>query len=152
MNNRIKSKTRLAFIQIIFQHISTKNDIIKIYDAFNLNYKSIIIEDFNSKKKIKFEFNSNFLKKLSVFYSNFIDSKKYLSLINKSIDFKRSFEKWDIINQSIILAILSEIEQSESSKVKIIFNDYLNISKYFIDKSEVGMINAIVDKIINVKK
>ena len=27
MNNNLKSKTRLSFVQIIFQHLSTKNDV-----------------------------------------------------------------------------------------------------------------------------
>ena len=108
MNNLLKSKTRLAFIQIIFESLSTKEDIIKIFDIFDLKYKNTFVENFNNKKKIKFEFNSNFLKKLIFFYINYINSENYLKSINKFINFNRSFEKWDIINQSILLASLSE--------------------------------------------
>ena len=147
MNNKLKSKTRLAFIQIIFQFLSTKNDVNEIFYDFNKHYKNILI-DSTDNKKIKFEFNSNYLKKLISFYSNFIESKDYFSQINKHISFNRKFEKWDMINQSIFLAALSELKNTENSKIKIIFNDYLNIGKLFIDQSDITIINAILDKII----
>lgn len=150
MDNHLKSKTRLAYIQIIFQHLSTKNDIYEILDSFEKYYKSTFIENFDNKKKIKFEFNSNYLKKLINFYIQFIQSNNYIYKINKHINFKRKFEKWDVINQSILIASISEIRNTENSKIKIVVNDYLNISKSFINQSEVGIINAILDKLINV--
>ena len=152
MNNQIKSKTRLAFIQIIFQHISNKNDIFEIYEDFNSNYKSTYIQNFNSKKKIKFEFNSNFLKKLTNYYYDYINLNKVFEKINKSIDFNRSFEKWDLINQSILLATLSELNYIDNAQFKIAFNDYLNVSKFFINKQDINIINAVVDNVINEKK
>jgi transcription termination factor NusB len=148
MNNRLKFKTRLSFIQIIFQHLSTKNDINEILNSFDKNYKSTFVDDLNNKGKIKFEFNSTFLKKLVDFYSQFVSTENYLNSINKHINFTRKFEKWDIINQSILLAVLSEIKQTEASKIKIIFNDYLNVSKFFIGKSDLGFINGVADNII----
>jgi len=148
MNNNLKSKTRLSFVQIIFQHLSTKNDVNEILNIFNKNYKSTFVDNFNNKSKIKFEFNSTLLKKLVNFYTQYISTENYLNSINKYIDFNRKFEKWDIINQSILLAILSEIKQTEVSKVKITFNDYLNVSKLFISKSDLGFINGIADNII----
>ena len=148
MNNRLKSKTRLSFIQIIFQHLATKNDVKEILNIFDKNYKSTFVHNFNNKDKIKFEFNSTFLKKLVVFYSQYISTENYLNSINKHIAFNRKFEKWDMINQSILLAVLSEIKQTEASKIKIIFNDYLNVSKFFIGKSDLGFINGVADNII----
>ena len=72
--------------------------------------------------------------------------------INSLINFDRKFEKWNLINQSIILAAISELEYTEESKLKIVLNDYLNISKNFVNLSEVKTINAILDKFINEKK
>ena len=148
MNNYLKSQTRLSFIQIIFQHLSTKNDVNEILNIFDLNYKGTFVDNFNKKSKIKFEFNSTFLKKLVDLYVQYIANENYLNSINKHIDFNRKFEKWDIINQSILLAVLSEIKQTEISKIKIIFNDYLNVSKFFIGKSDLGFINGVADNII----
>ena len=149
MKNLLKTQTRLTFIQIIFEHISTNNNIEEIFDIYDKNYKSTFVENFYDKKKIKFEFNSNFLKKLIKYYGDFIKLNNYFLLINKHISFNRKFEKWDKINQSIVLAALSEIKNSESSKINIIFNDYLNISKSFVDQENITIINAILDKLIN---
>ena len=68
------------------------------------------------------------------------------------IYFDRKYNDWDTINKSIILAIFSEIEITKKEKIKIIINDYFNISKSLISKKELGMINAITDKYINEKK
>ena len=152
MNNLLKSKTRLAFIQVIFQHISTQEDIFEIFNMFNNSYKDTYVNNFHNKKKIKFEFNSNFLKKLITYYSHYISTEHYISTINNCIKFDRKFQKWDIINQSILIAAISELNKVDNKKIKIILNDYLNVSKSFINQSEIGIINAIIDRLINDKK
>jgi len=152
MDNFLKSKTRLAFIQLIFENLSTKNDIFEIFTIFDVNYKSTSVENFNDKEQIKFEFNSNFLKKLIIFYYDYSKSENYIDSINRFIKFDRSFKKWDLINQSIILAALSELNNVEKNKIKIVLNDYLNVGKSFVDDKEIKTINAILDKIIYEKK
>ena len=152
MDNKLKSKTRLTNIQLIFQHISTNDDIDVIRENFDKYYKNSSIENFSSKKKIKFEFNTNFLIKLNNYYKEYVNLNDYLIKINSFITFDRKFEKWNLINQSIILAAISEFTNTEESKLKIVLNDYLNISKNFISLNEVKIINAILDKFINEKK
>ena len=152
MDNFLKSKTRLAFIQIIFENLSTKNDIFEIFTIFDVNYKNTSIENFKDKEQIKFEFNSNFLKKLIIFYYDYTKYEDYIDSINGFIDFDRSFKKWDLINQSIMLAALSELNNVEKNKIKIVLNDYLNVGKSFVDDKEIKTINAILDKIIYDKK
>ena len=152
MDNKLKSKTRLTNIQLIFQQISTNDDIDVIRENFDKYYKNSSIENFSSKKKIKFEFNTNFLIKLNNYYKEYVNLNDYLIKINSFITFDRKFEKWNLINQSIILAAISELTNTEESKLKIVLNDYLNISKNFISLNEVKIINAILDKFINEKK
>jgi len=152
MDNKLKSKTRLTNIQLIFQHISTNDDIDDIRGNFDKHYKNSSIENFSNKKKIKFEFNTNFLIKLNNYYKEYVNLNNYLLKINSFITFNRKFEKWNLINQSIILAAISELTNTEESKLKIVLNDYLNISKNFISLNEVKIINAILDKFINEKK
>ena len=152
MDNKLKSKTRLTNIQLIFQYISTNDDIDVIRENFDKYYKNSSIENFSSKKKIKFEFNTNFLIKLNNYYKKYVNLNDYLIKINSFITFDRKFEKWNLINQSIILAAISELINTEESKLKIVLNDYLNISKNFISLNEVKIINAILDKFINEKK
>ena len=152
MDNKIKSKTRLTNIQLIFQHLSTKEDIEAIRENFDKHYKNSSIENFSNKKKIKFEFNTNFLIKLNNYYKEYVNLNDYLIKINSFITFDRKFEKWNLINQSIFLAGISELTNTEETKLKIVLNDYLNISKNFISLNEVKIINAILDKMINEKK
>ena len=148
MDNLLKSKTRLAFVQIIFENLSTNKNTLEILKNFNLNYKGTFIENFHDKSLIKFEFNSNFLDKLVLFYNQFTKEENHIITIDRFIKFNRSFKKWDLINQSIILAALSEIKNIENSKVKIVLNDYLNVGKTFVDDKDIGIINAILDKMI----
>ena len=151
MKNDLKSKTRLTFIQIIFHHLSTKDDVNIILNTFINNYKGTQIKNFNNSQNIKFEFNDNYLKKLVYLYIKFIKFNKPYLEINKVIRFSRKFEKWDIINQSIILMTIREIRNSEKEKIKIILNDYIEISKFFVSDKETKLINSILDKLINEK-
>jgi transcription termination factor NusB len=152
MDNLLKSKTRLAFIQIIFENLSTKKNIKEIYKNFDINYKGIVVKNFQDKGEIKFEFSSNFLKKLTNYYYDYTKDGNFLNLIDRYILFKRNFKKWDLINQSILLASLSELHSTEQNKIKIVINDYLNVGKSFIDDKEIKTINAIIDKIIYDRK
>tara|TARA_B110000438_G_scaffold299875_1_gene350940 strand:+ start:58 stop:519 length:462 start_codon:yes stop_codon:yes gene_type:complete len=153
MNNQLKYKTRIAFIQVVFQYLSNRTDIMEISNSFIKNYKGTYVDSFYDKKKMKFEFSSNFLKNLINFFITFTNTKNFIKDINQLIEFDRKFEKWDIINQSILLCILTEIKNNKSDKVKIILNEYINISKLFVSKAETGLINAITDKIMcNEKK
>ena len=72
--------------------------------------------------------------------------------LNNYIDFDRKFEKWDLINQAIIISILSELSFTVKEKIKIVLNDYLNVAKNFVPINEVKMINAVVDKYLNDKQ
>ena len=98
------------------------------------------------------DFNKNFFTKLSFSYFEFIKKNNVDDLIDSFINFDRKYKNWSLINKSIILAIFSEIEISKKEKIKILINDYFNISKSLITKKELGMINAITDKYINEKK
>ena len=70
-------------------------------------------------------------------------------LVNSMINFDRKYNDWNTINKSIILAIFSEIEITKKEKVKILLNDYINISKTLIPKKDLSMINAITDKYLS---
>ena len=114
MDNKIKSKTRLAAIQLIAQQLINHQDIDIIKDDFDKNYRNTVIEE--GEEKI--QYNVNFLSKLINFYKT-IKFNNISIEINNLIEFKRTFEKWDTINQAIILAAISEIRNSEKDKMKI---------------------------------
>ena len=59
------------------------------------------------------------------------------------------FEKWDNILKSLIFAIISELIITDEKKIKIVFNDYLNISKSLVSLKETKLINAIIQKYLD---
>ena len=152
MQNLIKTKTRLAYIQFIFSTFFSKGEIIDETENFQNYFYKLSIPSTEKDKETIVDFNKNFFTKLSFSYFEFIKKNNIADLIDPFINFDRKYKNWSFINKSIILAIFSEIEISKKEKIKILINDYFNISKSLITKKELGMINAITDKYINEKK
>tara|TARA_Y100000590_G_scaffold436153_1_gene556388 strand:- start:984 stop:1427 length:444 start_codon:yes stop_codon:yes gene_type:complete len=146
MDNKLKFKTRLVAIQIVSQQLVNKNDIELIKEEFDKHYRNTIIDD--NLEIVKY--NINFLSKL-INYFKTLNFENLSKEINNIIDFNRKFEKWDTINQAIMLIAISELRNSETKKFKIILNDYIEISKSFITLKETKLINSILDKLINEK-
>ena len=146
MNNKLKSKTRLAAIQLVSQHLINNQDIEYIKDDFDKYYRNTIIDEGSEK----IEYNLSFLSKLILYFKT-TDFKNLSKEINSKIKFDRKFEKWDNIVQAIILISISEIRNSSKEKIKIILNDYIEISKSFVNINETKLINSILDKLINEK-
>ena len=147
MDNLIKSKTRLAAIQILAQQLINDHDIETIKEDFDKFYRNTIIDD--NLEKIKY--NVNFLTKLIFFFKK-LNYESISKEIDSIINFDRKFDKWDTIIKAIVLISISELRNSDKEKVKIILNDYINISKYFVTIKETKLINSILDKLINEKK
>ena len=138
MDNKLKSKTRLAAIQLVSQHLVNDEDIELIKDDFNIYYRNTKID--TSSDKIKY--NINFLSKLVNYYKK-INIKNISQEINNLITFDRKFEKWDTVNKAIVLVAISELKYSKNIKYRIILNDYLEISKSFVNLKDTKIINAI---------
>ena len=143
MDNKLKTKTRLAAIQLVSQQLINNQDIEIIKDDFDKYYRNTKID----KSSEKIEYNINFLSKLVSYYKK-INSKKLCQEINSLITFERKFEKWDTINKAIMFVAISELKYSNNFKDKIILNDYLEISKSFVNLKDTKMINALLDKFI----
>jgi N utilization substance protein B len=143
MDNKLKSKTRLAAIQLVSQQLINNQDIKNIKDDFDKYYRNTKID----KSSEKIEYNINFLSKLVNYYEK-INIINIYQEINDLISFDRKFEKWDTINQAIMLVAISELKYSKNIKYRIILNDYLEISKSFVNLKDTKIINAILDKFI----
>ena len=147
MQNIIKSKTRLVAIQLLAQHLINNENIDILKNDFDKNYRNTILAD--GLEKV--QYNINFLSKIIKFYKK-IDFDLTVKKINNIISFDRKFEKWDTINQAIILISFSEICSSDKKNIKIILNDYIEISKSFVTTKETKLINLILDKLLSEKK
>ena len=152
MQNQLKSKTRLAFIQFIFSTFFSSKDEINNQEEFENYFYKLSIPSMEKDQDFIINFNRNYFNKLASVYYDFSSKNNVEKLIDTLINFERKFKNWNTINKSIILAIFSEIEITKKEKIKIVINDYFNISKSLITPKELGMINAITDKYINEKK
>ena len=149
MQNYTKSQTRLAFVQYIFQNEFLNTDSSESIEDFQKHFYDTNISIIDEKKEIKLKFNKNFLNRLFSSLKDNIDKKNIIEELNGFININRRFEKWDNILKSIIFAIIAELLITEKNKFKIVFNDYLNISKSLVSQKETKLINAIVQKYID---
>ena len=153
MDNKLKSKTRLAIIQYIFLVLSRKNDDSeKIKEEFDNYFHGKTFSNISDNDVFEISYNKIFFSKLSDYFNKFYKTEDISKKLNNYIIFDRKFEKWDLINQAIIISILSELSFTVKEKIKIVLNDYLNVAKNFVPINEVKMINAVVDKYLNDKQ
>ena len=149
MQNYTKSQTRLAFVQYIFQNEFINSDTSGSIEDFQKHFYGTDIAVIDEKKEFKLKFNKNLLNKLFLSFQNNIDKKTIIEDVNKFIDINRKFEKWDNILKSIIFAIITELKITDKNKIKIVLNDYLNVSKSLVSQKETKLINAIIQKYID---
>ena len=152
MQNFIKSQTRLAFVQYIFQSLILDINTIKSNRDFQENFYDTNIAVIGEKKKFNLKFNKNLFNKLSDFYINQFNQKKIIEKLNQNITSERKFNKWDRVVKSLIYAIIIELNITENNKIKIVINDYLNIAKSLVTPKETNLINAIIQNFIDEKK
>ena len=127
----------------LFQHQKTTKNTSGNYNEFS---------NISDKKEFQINYHKNFFSKLSENFIKFYKTEDISNNLNNYIDFNRKFKKWDLINQAIIISILSELSFTVKEKTKIVLNDYLNVAKNFVPINEVKMINAVVDKYLNDKQ
>ncbi len=152
MQNYIKSQTRLAFVQYIFQSEQSGENTYESIDNFQKYFYKLNIASMDEKKEFILKFNRNFLNKLLDNYLNNFSKDKVIIQLDNYNDLERKFEKWNSVLKSIIFALLSELQISDDNKIKTIFNDYINISKSLVSSTETKLMNAIIQKYLDEKK
>ena len=142
-----KDDSRLAAIQLFFQSFyddRSLKDIANEFDKFRFN--KLLDKDIN-----KLKYDKKFFNELMLYIENFdinYDINKFYSNFKFN---KRPFERLDIITKSILVVATSEILYNKKIKKSILINNYINISKKFLDKPDVSLINAILDKVYDKK-
>ena len=82
MQNFIKSQTRLAFIQFIFQSKFFNSETMEDINDFQKHFYETNIAIIDEKKEFKLKFNKNFLNKLLINYKCNTDKKVIIDEIN----------------------------------------------------------------------
>ena len=148
--DKISSKTlsRLAAIQSSFQTFFDNSSLDQISNEFNEHRYNKVLE----KSSIKLKYNKKYYDELILFINKFTINNDINEFFTKYLKIKRPYKRLDNIVKAILIVGSSEILNKKDIKKKIIINDYIIISKLFLEKSEVSFINAILDNIYETKK
>jgi transcription antitermination protein NusB len=128
MKNLEKSSPRIIVIQKLYSHYLNK-------DA------EIVFPKHKYKKFIK------------DIVKGTIERKDLIqSLIDKELKENINENKTEIIIKLMIMAAIYEFMFMHKTPVKVIINEYLKVSDSFVDKSQKGFLNAILDKASKVSR
>ena len=136
--------TRKIAVQAVFQFFFSKEDINKILEEF-CNYR---IKEFKNYKK---RYDTDFLKKVVVgVYQN---EKKITKIIECNLSENWLIDRVDLTMKAIISLAIYELISYENIPLQVIINEYVSIANQYLDKSNTGFINGILDNIAkNIRK
>ena len=129
LNNKQNLTPRVKVIQKLYSNLLNA-DVVRVYNKSQ--YKKFI------KDVVEGTIERNDLINETV--------SKYLS---KDLDLKRT----DKLVKIIIYAAIFELTFKHNNPTKVIINEYVKTSEFFLEKAQISFVNAILDKIAkNIRK
>ena len=138
-----KTLSRLAAVQTCFQSFYDDKSLNVTANEFN-KYRFNKLLDNNN---IKLDYDKKYFNDIISYVENFKENYDSENFFSKFLSQKRPYERLDLITKAILIVGSSEILNNKNININIIINDYIEISKSFLEKPEVSMINAILDNI-----
>ena len=139
-----RRNTRKIAVQAVFQFFFSKEDINKILEEF-CNYR---IKEFKNYKK---RYDTDFFKK--VVFGVYQNEKKITKMIECNLSENWLIDRVDLTMKAIISLAIYELISYENIPLQVIINEYVSIANQYLDKSNTGFINGILDNIAkNIRK
>ena len=139
-----RRNTRKIAVQAVFQFFFSKEDVYKILEEF-CNYR---IKEFKNYKK---KYDTDFLKKVVVGVHQ--NEKKITNMIECNLSENWLIDRVDLTMKAIISLAIYELMSYENIPLQVIINEYVSIANQYLDKSNTGFINGILDNIAkNIRK
>ena len=139
-----KKNTRKIAVQAVFQFFFSKEDINKILEEF-CNYR---IKEFKNYKK---RYDIDFLKK--IVFGVYQNEKKIIKIIEHYLSENWLLNRVDLTMKAIISLAIYELISHKNIPLEVIINEYVTIANQYLDKSNTGFINGILDNIAkNIRK
>ena len=139
-----RRNTRKIAVQAVFQFFFSKEDVNKILEEF-CNYR---IKEFKNYKK---KYDTDFLKKVVVGVHQ--NEKKITKMIECHLSENWLIDRVDLTMKAIISLAIYELISYEKIPLQVIINEYVSIANQYLDKSNTGFINGILDNIAkNIRK
>ena len=139
-----RRNTRKIAVQAVFQFFFSKEDVNKILEEF-CNYR---LKEFKNYKK---KYDTDFLKKIVVGVHQ--NEKKITNMIECNLSENWLIDRLDLTMKAIISLAIYELMSYENIPLQVIINEYVSIANQYLDKSNTGFINGILDNIAkNIRK
>ena len=139
-----RRNTRKIAVQAVFQFFFSKEDINKILEEF-CNYR---IKEFKNYKK---KYDTDFFKKVVVGVHQ--NEKEITKMIECNLSENWLIDRVDLTMKAIISLAIYELMSYENIPLQVIINEYVSIANQYLDKSNTGFINGILDNIAkNIRK
>ena len=139
-----RRNTRKIAVQAVFQFFFSKEDVNKILEEF-CNYR---IKEFKNYKK---KYDTDFLKKIVVGVHQ--NEKKITNMIECNLSENWLIDRLDLTMKAIISLAIYELMSYDNIPLQVIINEYVSIANQYLDKSNTGFINGILDNIAkNIRK
>ena len=140
----VRRNTRKIAVQAIFQFFFSKEDVNKILEEF-CNYR---IKEFKNYKK---KYDINFLKNVVIGVSQ--NERKITKIIECNLSENWLIDRVDLTMKAIISLAVYELISYENIPLQVIINEYVTIANQYLDKSNTGFINGILDNVAkNIRK
>ena len=139
-----RRNSRKIAVQALFQFFFSKEDVNKILEEF---YNFRIKELKNYKKK----YDTDFFKTIVIGVCQ--NEKKITNIIECNLSENWLLDRVDLTMKAIISLAIYELINFENIPLQVIINEYVSIANQYLDKSNTGFINGILDNIAkNIRK
>ena len=133
-----RRNTRKIAVQAVFQFFFSKEDINEILEEF-CDYR---IKEYRNYKK---KYDIDFLKKIVIGVHQ--NEKKITKIIEGNLSENWLIDRVDLTMKAIISLAIYELINYESIPLPIIINEYVSIANQYLDNSNTGFVNGILDNI-----
>ena len=140
-NNLKKSSSRLISVQILYEMEINGKSFELISKRFSKKYFSEIMSSKNNVMPDK-SYIKHIVKGVS------LHQKKIDRIINENLE-KWSLPRIDSLARAILRSAVYELLNPNDVPDKVVFNEYIEISKLFFSSEEPSFINGILDTIAN---
>ena len=139
-----RRNTRKVAVQAVFQFFFSKEDIKKILEEF-CNYR---IKEFSNYKR---RYDIKFLEQIVIGVHK--NEDKIIKIIECNLSDNWLVERLDLTMKAIISLAIYELINYKDTPLQVIINEYVSIANQYLDQSNTGFINGILDNIAkNIRK
>ena len=134
----LKKNSRKIAVQAVFQFFFSNEEANKVLDEFH-EYR---VKE-NAYCRLKYDI--NFLNK--IVRGVFNDKEEIFSLIEECLSKEWMLDRVDPTMQAILSLAIYEFKNYPDTPTNVVINEYVSIARLYLDDSNTGFVNGVLDKI-----